>query len=398
MHGTTNSIFSIRTFNKLVAIIVVLTIMVFLFLSPPKKVKADAFTDEIDKMLDEIDLSELEQFFDKLGEGGFSIKVKDILSGNFNTDYSNFFNYLLEVLFSKVKSLIPIFTTILAICIFSILLNGNKSSLGELKGVVSTVCFFAISLVLILQTGKVINEVKEIIGSLRNFVSIISPILLTLMVASGGNVSATLYKPTVAFLSNGITEIILSIVLPLVMAIFIFNVISSFIENTRFNRTIELVSSIIKWVLGISFTVFTVFLSIQGIGASSIDGISLRVTKYTISNSVPIIGGFISGGFDIVVAGSALIKNAVGIGGLIFTFYLLISPLIYILAFSLILKFIGAILEPLSSLKFTNFFFGLSKTLELLLACIIGVFFMVFISIVLMICSANAIVLWRRIY
>ncbi|MBR2614048.1 MAG: stage III sporulation protein AE [Clostridia bacterium] len=393
MHGTTNSIFSIRTFNKLVAIIVVLTIMVFLFLSPPKKVKADAFTDEIDKMLDEIDLSELEQFFDKLGEGGFSIKVKDILSGNFNTDYSNFFNYLLEVLFSKVKSLIPIFTTILAICIFSILLNGNKSSLGELKGVVSTVCFFAISLVLILQTGKVINEVKEIIGSLRNFVSIISPILLTLMVASGGNVSATLYKPTVAFLSNGITEIILSIVLPLVMAIFIFNVISSFIENTRFNRTIELVSSIIKWVLGISFTVFTVFLSIQGIGASSIDGISLRVTKYTISNSVPIIGGFISGGFDIVVAGSALIKNAVGIGGLIFTFYLLISPLIYILAFSLILKFIGAILEPLSSLKFTNFFFGLSKTLELLLACIIGVFFMVFISIVLMICSANAIVL-----
>ena len=251
---------------------------------------------------------------------------------------------------------------------------------------------------MILQTGKVINEVKEIIGSLRNFVSIISPILLTLMVASGGNVSATLYKPTVAFLSNGITEIILSIVLPLVMAIFIFNVISSFIENTRFNRTIELVSSIIKWVLGISFTVFTVFLSIQGIGASSIDGISLRVTKYTISNSVPIIGGFISGGFDIVVAGSALIKNAVGIGGLIFTFYLLISPLIYILAFSLILKFIGAILEPLSSLKFTNFFFGLSKTLELLLACIIGVFFMVFISIVLMICSANAIVLWRRIY
>ena len=62
MHGTTNSIFSIRTFNKLVAIIVVLTIMVFLFLSPPKKVKADAFIDEIDKMLDEIDLSELEQW------------------------------------------------------------------------------------------------------------------------------------------------------------------------------------------------------------------------------------------------------------------------------------------------------------------------------------------------
>ncbi|MBE5756650.1 MAG: hypothetical protein E7342_02505 [Clostridiales bacterium] len=395
MHVATNSIFRFRTFNKFIAIVFLLLIIccLFLFLTPTKTAKASSLSDEIDNMLNEIDLTELEEFFSGIKEKGFSLKVKDILSGNFNTDYSSFFNYLTEVLFSKVKSLIPIFVSILAISIFSLLLSSNKGGLGELKGVVSTVCFFAISLILIVEMGYVIKDVKSILEKLRNFVSIISPILLTLMVASGGNVSATLYKPTVAFLSNGITEIILSVVLPLVTVIFILNVISSFIDNVRFNRSIELISSVIKWVLGISFTVFTIFLSIQGIGASSIDGISLRVTKYTISNSVPIIGGFISGGFDMVVAGSALIKNAIGIGGLVFLIYLLVSPLIYILAFSLILKFVGAILEPLSNLKFTNFFFGVSKTLELLLTCIIGVFFMVFISVVLIICSANAIVL-----
>jgi hypothetical protein len=54
-------------------------------------------------------------------------------------------------------------------------------------------------------------------------------------------------------------------------------------------------------------------MTVQGITSASIDGISIRATKYAISNSIPIVGGFLRDGFDIVIAGSVLIKNAVGI-------------------------------------------------------------------------------------
>lgn len=42
------------------------------------------------------------------------------------------------------------------------------------------------------------------------------PVILTLMIASGGNASAALYKPAVAFLSNGISSVFINVLIPII--------------------------------------------------------------------------------------------------------------------------------------------------------------------------------------
>ena len=131
------------------------------------------------------------------------------------------------------------------------------------------------------------------------------------------------------------------------------------------------------------------FLAIQGITASSYDGVSIRTAKYAIRSYVPLLGGYLSEGFDVIMASNVLIKNAVGASGLILMFSSIISPVIQIVVFSLILKLASAILEPLTDTRISDFLYSVGKTLSLLVTIIVGISFMYLITTGLIMCTAN---------
>ncbi len=217
-----------------------------------------------------------------------------------------------------------------------------------------------------------------------------SPIIITLMVAVGGNVSASVYKPSVAFLSSGIINVFMYAVIPLISFMTIFNIANNFSSSIKLGKFSDFFASTIKWIIGIVITIFTMFLSVQGITCANFDGISVKAAKYAISNSIPLVGGFLKDGFDLVVAGSVLIKQSVGFAVLFALFILVFSPVINMVAFSLLLKLVSSIIEPISDVRISNFCMGLSKTVSYLIASILSVGFMVFITVLLMIFSANA--------
>ena len=131
-------------------------------------------------------------------------------------------------------------------------------------------------------------------------------------------------------------------------------------------------------------------MTVQGITSASIDGISLRATKYAISNSIPLIGGFLRDGFDIVIAGSVLIKNAVGIIGLFSLFFIVLSPVLTICVVSLLFRLVASLVEPIGDVRISDFCTSISSGISYLIVCILMVGFMLFITVLLMIFSANA--------
>ena len=123
--------------------------------------------------------------------------------------------------------------------------------------------------------------------------------------------------------------------------------------------------------------------------AGSIDGVSIRTAKYTIKSGIPIIGGFLSDGVSLIMLSSSLIKNALGMGGLLLMFSTILLPVVQIIAFSLLLKLASAILEPIADGKITSFISEISKSIALIVAIILGVAFMYFILVGLVMCSVN---------
>ena len=157
-----------------------------------------------------------------------------------------------------------------------------------------------------------------------------------------------------------------------------------------FNGVTAFIKSIMKWVIGITVTVFSIFITMQSSASSLFDGIIFKATKYVVSNSVPIVGNFLSSGFDMLTSAGLLIKSSVGLCGIILLLFELIQPIISLAAFSLILKLVGAIIQPIGDSTLFSLISDLSKDVEYFIAGLLTVAFMYALVIMLIINSANS--------
>ena len=372
-----------------------LLIITALFTDKTFIVCADAISDSVTEQLNNLDLSKLEQFFNSIFsfEGiSFTSYLTNLLSGNYNINFSTIISYVLNVFLNSIIDFMPTFISIISICIFSAIIKQVRNSfLSEsVAEIAFYICMCTIAVLLLGQIVNVFNSGKIVIKNIAILSEIMSPIILTLMIAIGGNVSATVYNPAVTFLTNGVINLILYVLFPLIIISFAFSFASNFSSEIKLSKFSDFINSSIKWIIGITATVFGVFLSIQGITSACYDGISIKAVKYTVSNSIPIVGGFLKDGFDLIVAGSVLIKQAIGLSCVFGLFFLIISPVLSIAVFSLMLKLCSAIIETVSDARLSNFCLSITKSLGYVTAVLLLVGFMFFIMVLLMIFSANA--------
>ena len=206
----------------------------------------------------------------------------------------------------------------------------------------------------------------------------------------GGLFSVSVFHPLVAVLVSGVMQIFNYVVFPLFICAFIFTIVGNLSNNIKLDKFISFFKSSFRWVTGSIMTLFFTFLTIQGITAGSFDGVSVQTAKYAIKSYIPLVGGYLSDGFNLIMSSSILIKNALGVAGLLLLFATIIIPVIKIVIFGLGLKLASAVIEPLADSRTSNFIFTVSKTMGYLVATILCIAFMYLITVGLIIISGNA--------
>ena len=353
----------------------------------------------IEGLLNDLDVDALQAYLDSLSEeqkdligGDLKDKMLSLISGDFKADYGNVFEAIAVSVFDGLDGLLSTFCVIAAITVLCGILSQFKSSFSE-KSTAKLIFFvgYAAVLVLILSSLSVaIEDCYNTVGSMQKQMQAAFPILLTLIATSGGSVSVAVYQPAVLFLSEIIVQVIVGVVFPLAALICVLDMAGNMSGEIRLKNFSALAKSVIKWALGISLTVFTVFLTVQGITSATYDGFSFRAAKYAIGNSVPIVGGFLSGGLDLLVAGSVLIKNSLGSCCILIFAVVIAVPLIELAVYNLFLKLSAAVTEPVGDNKITEFLSSLSYTVNYFTAGLLSVGFMYFITLLLLICSSNS--------
>ncbi len=382
--------------KKVVFIIIAITLVSF-FTTTSLIANANDLSQNINDQLNNLDISEIEKFYnDILNNNSSNVYLKDKLVSLLKGDFDNDFNSILEIIFynviNEVKNYLPLALIIISIFIFTAIIKNIKSNyLGESTlNVINLVCSITIILLLYKEIFSIYKISKKAIENIAKLNQIMSPIIITLMVATGSKVSASVYSPHTMLLSGIITNVFLNVILPLSIIMTIINATSSLSGNNNLNSFNDFIASLIKWILGISFTIFALFTTTQGLTSATFDGASIKAAKYAISNSIPIVGGFLKDGFDIMIAGSVLIKNALGIIGIILVFTIIFAPLTKILVLSLILKLSNALIETFYNDKMTSLIKNSSKCISYFNISILISGFMMFITILITILTANA--------
>ncbi len=359
----------------------------------------EEFNNIIQEGLNTLDFSALEDLIinsssqaqEIFGSTSFYNKLQELINGDIEQDIGSFFNVFLSLFFDNIVDIIPILCMIVAIAILCSLLSNFKSSIsgGGVKDVIHFLCYGVIIIIISALITECVIQVTDTLQSLKVQMEIIFPILLTMITAVGGFTSVSVFQPSVIILSTVIVEIFSYVILPLFIVAFVFTIVNNMSGSTSFNKFVEVAQSSFKWIIGIIFTIFFAFLSINGLIASVYDGISIRTAKYTMKSYIPYVGGYMSDGLDILLSSSVLIKNAVGTCGLILLIATVLIPLVKMIVVNFGLKITGAILEPISDKRISNFVFSIGKILNMLIACLVSISIMYFLTVGILMSVCN---------
>ena len=395
-----------RGFSRILCALIL--VCVFCLLLPSSSAYAETETSDLEKSLGEavdsqlggLDFSELDNYIASLeenqkelfGSGSFYEKVKEILNGE-TPGAGSFIGAFFKATLSQFTGFLPSFCAIAGVSILlGIIGNLKPKENSSLAEVVYFACYGVVLVLTVAGVLGLLKDTQKVVNGINSQMQIIFPVLLSVMAGLGAASSVAVYKPAVALLSGGMIQLISYVVLPLVTLTFVFSIVSNMSKDIKLGKTVGFLESASVWVVCVSFTVFMAFMSVNGITAGVSDGISVRAAKFALSSYVPILGGYLSEGFNVLMAGGVLIKNSVGLCGVILLLCYLVVPVVKISLFMLGLKLVAAIVEPVTDPRIPSFLTMVSKNLKMLIVCIVGVGFMYFITVMLMILSCNYIV------
>ena len=352
----------------------------------------EKLNESIVEQLENLDLEELQNYIDELGN--FSSKsiaerLLDYVKGE-EVDYEDWISGFLRVVFESAIELIPVFACIVAISLLSGLITMLNSGEGRAStDALALILYFATLIPLLSVLSECIQRTEQGVLEMQKQMQIIFPIMLTLMAASGSSASVAICRPAVAFFSTNIVSVICAVVFPITVTTIVFSILSCINKDLKINRFGVFFKSINKWVIGICVSIFGIFFTLQGITAAGYDGISRRLAKYAIGNGIPIVGGFLSGGFDLVVAGSLLIKNALGNMSLFLLLSVLFEPLVFLISINVALRFTSALTQHFGAGKISDFLEETAGNMHYCTAGLLITAFLYFLSVLMMVCLSE---------
>jgi stage III sporulation protein AE len=358
----------------------------------------------IEEQFDKLNLSGIENFLDNLDKTTYDyfpkISLKEfilsMIKGENRIDGKSILIGILKIFLKEVLANITILINILSIVIISGILTNLQSSFetNNVSKLAYFVSYMVISIILIRSFSISLSIGKEAVDNMVNFMEIMLPPMLGLLIAVGGTTTSVMFNPLIIGTVNIVGTVIRGIIFPLIFFSFIIGLLSKISDKIQFGRLAELIRGAAVTIIGIALTVFIGVISMYGV-ASKVDGVTIRTAKFAVDKFIPIIGKFLSDAVETVVGCSAILKNAVGVIGLFALFLICIIPVMKIISIIFLYKLTIAIIEPISGQKEIECLNEVSKSLTLILASILSVATMFFITITIIIEAGNATLMLR---
>ncbi|WP_099158473.1 stage III sporulation protein AE [Virgibacillus ndiopensis] len=307
------------------------------------------------------------------------------------------FHGIVEYLFHEIILNGKLLGLLLMLTLFSVLLQTMHTAFE--RNAVSKIAYFVVYLVLIYLALNsfylAFSYTKDAIDSMSNFLIALLPLILGLMTTFGNIITVSFFKPIIVFLIYVSGVVVSKFILPLLFLSALLLIISTLNENYKVTHLANLFKSVSLGVLGVFLTIFVGVMSVQGAASAIQDGVAMKTAKFVTGNFIPIVGRTFTDAADTILSASLLLKNAVGIVGLLVIVFLAIFPAIKIFAIAFIYKIAAAVLQPIGDGPIITSLTIISKHIMFILAALLVVTLMFFLAIVILVVAGNITLLLR---
>ena len=214
---------------------------------------------------------------------------KEALTGKINN--KNILTKILKITGIQLEDTLKIIIQIMVIVLIHSILKSITDGLenSEVSKIVYYVQYILIITIIMANFTNVFKDINDTIQKLVGFSNTLVPLLITLMIYTGSITTSSLIEPILLFLIELISNIIKSLILPVISIIIVLIIISNISDRIQIKNLSKFMKSSVIWVLGIILTTFVGVLSLEGTLTSSVDGITAKTTKAAVSTLIPVV-------------------------------------------------------------------------------------------------------------
>ncbi len=381
----------------------IITILI-LFITMPISNASDT-KDESNK---ETMLEQQEEF----GVGEFIDSAKEYTNDFFNEDeLNNFFNSAIKgevdnsSIFKKILSLlgqefvdsIKAVGSILVIIVIHSILKAISESLENesISKLIYYVQYILIVTIIMSSFSGIVKLVQDTTNNLVGFMNLLVPLLIALMLYTGSIATSGVLEPIILFMINFIGNIIQTIIIPGVLIFAGLVVISKISNNFQIGKLSKFFQSSIIWFLGIVLTIFVGVVSLEGTLSSSVDGITAKTTKAVVSTAIPVVGKILGDAVDTVLGCGIILKNAVGLIGVIVVIAICIAPILKLAILTITYKLLAGICEPIADKNIVSLIEQVGDIFKIFLAILTTISVLLIIGTALVVKISNTGMMYR---
>ena len=312
-------------------------------------------------------------------------------------DNSTIVKRILNLFGSEVTTNIKSLVGILAIILIHSILKSISDSL-ENDGISKLIYYVQYILIVTIIMGnfsEIIKLVQETSNNLVGFMNMLIPLLIMLMTYTGSITTSSVLEPIILFMVNFIGNIIQTLIIPLVLVCTALVILSKISDKVQIDRLSKFFKSGVVWFLGIVLTIFVGIVSLEGTLSSSVDGITSKTTKAVVSSAIPVVGKILGDAVDTVLGCGVILKNAVGVIGVIIIIGICIMPIIKLGILMLSYKILSAIVQPIADEKIVSLLEEVGDIFKIFLGILCAISFMLIIGTTLVLKMSNSSMMYR---
>ena len=312
-------------------------------------------------------------------------------------NHKQIYEKIWDLLGTEVKTGIRSLISILAIILIHSILKAISENLenSSVSNIIYYVQYIAIVTVIMTNFSDMVELVKTTSVNLVGFINSFVPILVSLMLYTESITTSSVLEPIILFMINFIGNLIQTILIPITLIAATLSIVSKIGDKVQIDKLAKTFNSGITLVLGIILTIFVGVISLEGTLSSSVDGITAKTTKAIVSSSIPVVGKILGDAVDTVLGCGIILKNAIGIVGVIIILGVCILPILKISVLMTSYKILAGICEPIADTKIVKLLEQISTIYKVLLGILCSISVMVIIGTTLVIKISNSGMMYR---
>lgn len=248
----------------------------------------------------------------------FSIKktVEQVISGTITITPEGLLHWLGNFLWGGIKSNISAFGILLLLTVLSGI-TGQLNALGGEKSAAEFICCAVMSAIVIEMFDQGVRQSVSAISSMSEFVTVLTPVMTTLLAGSGHPGEATLLHPVLYSAATFSINAVNRFIAPAIYSCFLLCIANSLSDENKLEGFTALIKNGVRWILTVILTLFSGLTAIYSFSGQNVDIMVSKTARFAVGNLVPIVGGLLSESVELVLSFSSVLRRGIGIGGIV---------------------------------------------------------------------------------